>query len=95
MRDSELTAEAYDLLPSHMREGMRLWMERGICTGGFLSAVLRNDLMGAMEQADIENLHALPQYGRFLYNYAPHGSFGSRENFAAWRKRGGLSGDAP
>ena len=81
----------YHDLPEHMRDGMRLYIERGIAPGSFLRAVLSNDLMGAMGRADDVNLKALPAYGRFLYNEAPSLCFGSPEKVADWIKRGGMN----
>lgn len=72
----------YSTLPVHMQECMKLYLEEGIEPGGFLYAVLCNDLMGACGNADMINLHLLPIYARFLYNEAPIGSFGSPEKVA-------------
>ena len=84
----------YSSLPFHMQDAMRLYIESGIQPGSFLTAVLSNDLMGALGRADDINLHALPLYGRFLYNDAPCWCFGSPEKVAAWIARGGMLGDA-
>lgn len=82
----------YSSLPCYMQDGMRLYVEHGILPGGFLTAVLSNDLMGALGKADDINLHALPAYGRFLYNNAPCGCYGSLQAVASWCKAGGLNG---
>lgn len=82
----------YELLPEHMREGMRRYIEHGILPGSFLRAVLTNDLMEACGQADDINLARLADYARFLYNYAPRGAYGSKENVAEWIKHRGLAG---
>lgn len=82
----------YEILPEHMQEGMRLWIERGIEPGSFLMAVLENDLMGALGKADEINAASLLAYGRFLYNEVPTSCFGSPEKCAAWAKRGGMNG---
>jgi len=37
----------YDLLPEHIRGGMKLYLEDHVEPGGFLRAVLENDLVGA------------------------------------------------
>lgn len=78
----------YDLLPNpNMEEGLRLYFEQGIAPGGFLSAVLRNDLRSACEAADDVNQHLLFEHVRWLYNYAPSGSWGSEENCKRWIAR--------
>lgn len=80
------------LLPDHMRGGMRRYIEKGIPPGSFLEAVLSNDLMGALAEADATNRHALPAYGRYLYNDVPSACHGSSEKVEAWIGTGGLAG---
>ena len=82
----------YEMLPEHMRDEMKLWVERGIEPGRFLGAVLRNDLMSALGIADSINRERLFDFGNFLYNEVPADCHGSRENYAAWMERGGLLG---
>jgi hypothetical protein len=79
--------EKLDMLPQHMRRGMQDWIEHGQASypGGFLSALLSNDLMGALGKADDVNAHALPLYAAYLYNYAPSGCFGSPRAFSEWQ----------
>lgn len=84
----------YTSLPEYMRDGMQLYIEEGILPGSFLKAVLSNDLMGALGKADETNLAALPAYGRFLYNEAPCGCYGSPAVVASWCNSGGLNGIA-
>jgi hypothetical protein len=76
--------EGVHLIPEHMRGTVRRYFLKGIPPGSFLTAVLSNDLMGALNRGDEENRNALPQYGAFLYNYVPNGSFGSPERVKAW-----------
>ncbi len=84
--------EKLDILPFHMRDGVRLWIERGIGPGSFLTAVLSNDLFGALGRADEENSRALKSYGVYFYSYAPSGCYGSPLRVAEWAKSGGLAG---
>lgn len=72
------------LIPEHMRDGVRNYFYHGYHPGGFLTAVLENDLMGALAKADDINRYALPKYGEFLFNFVPAGSFGSSERVDAW-----------
>lgn len=81
----------WSLIPPHMIGGLRRYIEDGIPPGSFLTAVLSNDLRGACERADDENRHCLFDYVSFLYNHAPTGSWGSKENFGAWCDLGGLN----
>ena len=82
----------YSRLPTHMQDGMRLYIERGIPPGSFHRAVLSNDLMGAFKRADDVNTAAMVDYARFLYNEAPGGCFGSPDHVKDWLAQGGLSG---
>ena len=74
----------YGMLPYHMQEGMRNYIEHGILPGGFLTAVLENDLMGAISKADDFNKRRLHDYGMFLYNEVPASCFGSPEAVQKW-----------
>ena len=74
----------YSGLPAHMREGFRLYFEHGVLPGSFGTAVLENDLMGALGKADEININRLKDYGMFLYNCVPSGSYGSRALVQAW-----------
>ena len=82
----------YRLIPEHMREGMKDYIEKGQAPGSFLSAVLCNDFMTAAARADHINLNALVKYIHFLYNEAPAGCHSSESNFKAWMEHRGLSG---
>lgn len=77
-------------VPGHCRPGLAEYLLVGCPVGGFLEAVLSNDLMGALGKADDVNLRALHAYGMFLYNHAPLGSYGSPENYKAWIESGGI-----
>lgn len=52
-------------------EHIVLWYNDNYPVGRFLSAVLRNDLMGAIGRADDVNLKYLRIYTLFLYNELP------------------------
>lgn len=57
---------------------------RRIPTGGFLEAVLSNDLFGAIGRADTENSQAIHAICTFVYNRLPSGSWGSPERYRNW-----------
>jgi hypothetical protein len=86
---------SYELLPMHMREGFRLYIERGIPGGSFMNAVLSNDLMGAFGRADDINSAAMFNICCFIRNEAPMGCHGSAEQVHEWTKSGGLAVLAP
>lgn len=78
-------------LPRRMHEGLLRYIVDGYRPGGFLSAVLANDLKQACSVADDENRYLLYDYIFFLYNYAPPTCYGSKENFEQWLKQGGFT----
>lgn len=78
-------------IPDYMYNGLVGYLVDHCPTGGFLAAVLSNDLKDACDRADDTNIHLLPVYMGFLHNYAPWGSYGSPEAVKAWlegRKEG-------
>lgn len=72
------------LIPGHMFDAIQLWVLRGISGGSFLTALLRNDFMGAMGNADEVNAASMRGWATFLYNYVPSGCYGSPEKVKAW-----------
>lgn len=73
-------------IPDHMQESLDAYIANGRPVGGFLTAVLENNLSQAMGRADDDNLANLPAYSAFLYNEAPSQCHGSREKVFAWLK---------
>jgi hypothetical protein len=77
----------YDLVPvDYMADGIERYIERHAEPGGFLIALLTNDLRRACERADDTNGRHLLEWVKWLYNYAPSGCWGSPERFEAWLK---------
>lgn len=79
-------------IPPHSHRALVLWIEEGQMGGGFIAAVLSNDLRLSCERADNENLHALTRIVRWIYNYAPSPCWGSPEAVAAWASHDGMRG---
>jgi hypothetical protein len=78
----------YDTVPApHMRGAVERYMEHGIPPGGFLTALLANDLIRAAGAADDINGQLLKEWASWLYNCAPPASFGSREAVASWMQQ--------
>ena len=82
----------WELIPEHMREGVRAYVERGVPTAGFLKAVFSNDLMEAVGRADATNRRYLHHYAMFFYQYLPTECYGSPAKVEAWIKQKGLDG---
>lgn len=72
------------MIPAYMVGAVKRYLMKGIPPGSFLTAVLCNDLREAFARADDENAAAMHDWVRFFYNYAPSGSWGSPDRFAAW-----------
>ncbi len=78
----------YDLLPEHIRGGMKLYLEDHVEPGGFLRAVLENDLVGAFGKADNINRAWMFDIVTFIYNEVPASCWGSREAVEKWLEGG-------
>lgn len=69
-----------------MHDALRLYFEKRIPPGHFLTAVLEGDLFEALSRADEKNINALKAYGMWLWNEAPEGrkAWGTKEAVARW-----------
>ncbi len=71
-------------VPSHTIDPLLRYIMDGIEPGGFLLAVLRNDLFDACGRADEMNGRYLRNICAFLYSHAPAACKGSDERIARW-----------
>ena len=78
---------------SHMAPSLVRYVMGGSAVGGFLQAVISNDLKGAVNRADSGNLPLIPVVVCWLYNKAPSNCWGSVEAYDEWRNGSGLSGE--
>jgi hypothetical protein len=83
----------WETIPVYMRGGLNRYLKYGIKPGGFLESLLCNDLFGTFHSADSCNQKRVLDYLQFLYMHAPSESWGSRERYVAWLKRGGTTGE--
>ena len=74
----------YDLLPECLREGTRRYITQGITPGGFLQAVISDELREAVCRADPDCLWHLREIVQWFYNEAPAPCYGSRETMQKW-----------
>lgn len=84
--------EGLDRIPAHMHEGIIAYIETGRPIGGFLNALLSNDLKETFARADDQNGRCIREWVQYLYAYAPRGCWGSQERVDAWQAQGGLKG---
>ena len=90
---TEWTAKVrWDKIPFHNRESISKYVEHGIKPGGFLQAVITNDLKAACVQADDINRDAIHAIVLFFHVWAPPGCWGSHERMVAWIEHKGLEG---
>ena len=73
-----------ELIPESTRGAIERYVVNRIRTGGFLYAVLTNDLRGAMATADNDNLAALKVIVGFLHNEVPGICWGSADRVRLW-----------
>jgi len=86
MRTAGVAQEAFEKVPSHMREALRLYVDEHIEPGSFLRAVLENDLSRSFAHADTINRFALFDIVSYIYNWIPSSCWGSREKVQQWLK---------
>ena len=71
-------------IPESTLEGIRDHVLWGLPAGGFLTAVLTNDLFEATGRADTRNRAALMDICGFVYSYCPGACWGSYEKVDRW-----------
>jgi hypothetical protein len=79
-------------VPEHTRGALLRYRDKGYDPGGFMTAVLTNDLMGAISRADRENARALIEICRWVYMRMPRASWGDDDTVDQWINAGGLQG---
>lgn len=74
----------YSSLPEGLRFGMKMYIENHVRTGGFLRAVLSNNLVESFARADENNKAKLFDIVSWVYNEAPGACWGSEATVEAW-----------
>ena len=77
----------YDLLPEHIRAGVKMYIEEYIPPGDFLQAVICNNLKESFIRADETNTRMMWNIVNFFYNEAPSICWGSEEKMRSWLQR--------
>lgn len=75
-------------IPERMMESISRYVKEGVRPGSFLTAVICNNLRGAISSADSENLENLPAFMTYFYNETPSECWGSIKKMDAWVKMG-------
>ena len=71
-------------VPEDIIESIDRYVEHGVPTGGFLEAVICNDLREACGRADQDNLRIIPAIVGYLYNHCPSTCWGRAYSFDNW-----------
>lgn len=75
------------MLPNYIKESLEAYANEGRPTGGFLQAVLENDLMQAIGRADCYNEPLMVDICSYVYNHMPISCHGSPKIVADWLQR--------
>lgn len=84
---NKLNFKGYESIPEHTKMALRMYVEEGYMPGGFLTAVLCNDLFRAVDHADSETAAALVQIVKFIYNRVPNTAWGSAQQMRHYISR--------
>ena len=68
----------------HLEDSLDRYLNHGIMPGGFLTAVLENNLTETFARADSINSVLVRDIVQFMYNRLPIGAWGSAERVTEW-----------
>jgi hypothetical protein len=77
-------SSARDKVPQHTLGALDRYVEHHLQPGGFLLAVLENNLREAFIRADNDNLDAMRHIVTYCYNHIPFICWGSPKVVEAW-----------
>lgn len=83
-REWVLRQSTCDLIDDRFIAALARYINLGLQPGGFLTAVLANDLMRAMMRADEGGRRSLLGIVRLIYAHFPPACYGSYETVNAW-----------
>ena len=72
------------MIPPYIKKAIDGYVDHGWKTGGFLTAVLSNDLFEAAAKADAHSQIALAEICQYIYNYTPSDCWGGEEHIEVW-----------
>ena len=72
------------MIPEHLKGALDRYVNHRIRPGGFLEAVLSNDLFEAMARADVVSRECLFDICKYIYNELPGDCWGSRGRVERW-----------
>lgn len=74
----------YENIPLYTKQIIDDYVEHGVPPGGFVRAVLANDLMGAFKAADMNNTCSMHEIVCYVYSEIPAGCHGSHAIIDEW-----------
>ena len=86
MTDHTTTDLAYPDAPVHILASINRYVEHGLRPGSFVTAVLSNDLTGALLAGDEDSLRGLRDIMRYVHWEIPGGCHGSKSIVERWLK---------
>lgn len=72
------------MIPIQIKESLDAYVYEHRPTGGFLQAVLENDLFGAVARADFVNRGLIPDIVAYIYTELPSICWGSPKAVKDW-----------
>ena len=89
-----MTRPDASLIEPRFKESIDAFVATGRPTGGFLEAVLSNNLMESIARADDAALDNLPHIVAYLYNEVPGDCWGSSQRVREWKAQARTLDDA-
>ena len=84
-RTPDLLAWSHErgIIPPNLMDGFRDWLHHATC-GGFIRAVIENDFVNAIANADADSLECIHAVMLFVANFLPSTCWGSKAKARAW-----------
>lgn len=76
--------DSFSFVPEHTRDTLVNYIEMGLPPGGFVQAVITNNLTEAFGRADHINSRHLATIVAWMYSFAPSGCWGSVDRVNTW-----------
>jgi hypothetical protein len=83
----EISGLDYSGLPPHIQGAAKRYIEHGVEVGGFLTAMISNNLTASFATADETNRERMFDIVSWFYNEAPGPCWGSPEKMTAWMQQ--------
>jgi hypothetical protein len=80
------------MVPPNIKAAIDNWVLKGEAPGGFTTAVIKNDLFGAMRHGDPESIANLKDITNYIIESIPADCWGDRDKVAKWAAFGGQKG---